>query len=92
MGCFIAEIGRFMGEHEGNWKLTSELHWPIVMSGYEEEETVVIDFMSLPSHESSIIVYHNVADSDIKVLFNGRVPWDKELETIKNILRQTFFW
>lgn len=66
------------------WKVRKG--FPIHIEGFGGEVCLTVDYMTMQSGETSVLVYRSSVDSLIKVLLHEEIPTDKLEKTLQDLL------
>ena len=86
----LEEIDKILINLDGKFIRASLPLEPISASGFNGENTIRIDYEELQCKQTSLLIYTLVIDSDIEVLFNGRVKLGHESEKIREVLTNRY--
>ena len=75
-----------IGETQKGWRQINRNTFPILLSSLES--FIVIDYMSMQSGQTSVLIYENSIDNPIKILFQKIVSSREVCKTIEEILNE----
>jgi len=72
-----------------DWSIT-RAEWPLVMEGFGNEATLVIDIVPMQNGQDSLLVYYAALDVPIELLAHHQVDDELLHERILEVLRARF--
>jgi len=72
-----------------DWAITRG-EWPLVMEGFGNEATLVIDIVPMQNGQDSLLVYFAALDVPIEILAHKQVEDDLLHEKILEVLQERF--